>query len=309
MKEGAWLMVALFARTPVEDERAPDVPTHVMGQARGKSRRLLEEHLDPSRLDALHWLFEAPYQRGMDLFADLWHAALLQGGWEPEKLPGRSAGSGKTCLVVQNLPVLARQLGWSYDALSQYFTLFCLLGLIEKQAIHQGKGLCLFLPAGPYQLPPTLLSDLDALLARPARRPKLKRLARQIRERALSAGSLQASLSGESLPQGKPAGAPERQTATLMKLASHLTELTAEVTALQARLKQTEHLVRDLLASSEQPVLPRQDPLTLTAQMNHVALTCPGEESGLLSSRQADYRISQLLRLQRPIASSFSQIC
>jgi hypothetical protein len=269
-------MVALLERSRAPQQTTPGLPTHVMSDVRGKRHRLLEEHLDPSRLDALHRFFAAPYQRGLDLFADLWHAALLQPSPESEPLSPREAGP---CLMVQSLPVLARQLGWSYDALSQYLTLFSLLGLIKKRSMSQRQGLCLLLPAGPYQLPPTWLSDLDALLARPARRPKLKRLARQIHERALSAGAIQASPRAEPLPPLLPDGASQKDTTVIITLASHLTQLTAEVTALQVRLKQTEQLVRDLLASHHMQALPRQDT---------PASICPGEGSELLSLCQAD---------------------
>jgi hypothetical protein len=88
-------------------------------------------------------------------------------------------------LAVKGLQELASLLKHSYETTTKYVAVFCACHLIERNRPRHDKRLFLSFPR-IYQPPASLLSDLEKLLARPAARPKVKSLVRQVRDRALA---------------------------------------------------------------------------------------------------------------------------
>jgi hypothetical protein len=158
----------------------------------------LHTSLDASRLQALEHLFGMPGRIGIDLFTRLLSCALTMPA--AEELSAPATGDRETyaaLMSVESLSVLGKLIGCkSQETITKYVTLFATCKLIEKYKVKGSRRVYLAFPAGPYVPPSTLLADLDALLARPSQRPKVKALVRQVRERCITYAYISAETLG-----------------------------------------------------------------------------------------------------------------
>src|SRR5262249_55452229 len=99
-----------------------------------------------------------------------------------------TVGNYVALMSVKSLSALSHLIQRSYETTTKYVTALITCGFIEKQKVKGDRRVYLAIPNGPYTPSPTLLADLDALLARPAARPKVKVLIRQVRERCIAHG-------------------------------------------------------------------------------------------------------------------------
>lgn len=254
-------------RTPLLDRDAVAIPEVERPQPVRQPIRLhsssevrsgLSLKLDASRLQALEHFFAAPGQQGVDLFHRLFAVACTCPADAPAP-PDEGDGVPAALLDVESLSALGKLVHCnSQETITKYVSLFCACGFIKKLKIKHSRRVYLAFPTGSYSPPATLLADLDALLAKPAQRPKMKALARQVRGRYLASGSL--SPSALSLSQEQPtlrhllALLQDEQVDSSQRVRSAVNMVT---TLLATALRSGEDTVGDAEASGEHRLLLR----------------------------------------------------
>ena len=105
--------------------------------------------------------------------------------------------SSTAVLSIQRLRDLAKEIGWGYDTTHRYTKVFLVMGLLKEQ--RNGRARYLLFPLKRYSPPPTLLADLDTLIAQSRSKStnKLRILAQRVRERC-TLFTLSNTLSGPS---------------------------------------------------------------------------------------------------------------